>query len=308
MGNKIWRLGIFNNGSLVEIALVTKFKTGRGTFLLIQHLCNIDNQKANIKKETLKTLLEKLKEIGKQEKAAFIRIAPLWERNEENKKIFHDLGFRKSPMHANAYSATWKLDLSPSEDDLLKNMRKTTRYLIRQAQKNNDIGIFQSQNIKDVDIFNNLMREVAKTQHFVPFAVKHPNHEFSVFNDDNQVSLFFGKYKEEIVAGAFVVFWSNIGFYHHAALLFQYHKFPIAYLLQWEAIKEAKKRGCVLYDFWGFTDPKKYPKHPWAGPTLFKMGFGGRAFEYVKTQDLSLSKKYWLTFVFEKLRKIKRGL
>ena len=64
-------------------------------------------------------------------------------------------------------------------------------------------------------------------------------------------------------------------------------------MLQWEIIKEAKRRGCKLYDFWGYIDPKASPKHPWAGPTLFKMGFGGRAYEYVKTQDLPLSKKYW---------------
>jgi len=38
------------------------------------------------------------------------------------------------------------------------------------------------------------------------------------------------------------------------------------------------------------------------------MGFGGRASEYVKTQDLPLSKKYWLIYVFEKIRSIKRGL
>ncbi len=105
-----------------------------------------------------------------------------------------------------------------------------------------------------------------------------------------------------------VIFWSGIGFYHQAASLSKYAKFSIPYLLQWEAIKEAKKRGCKLYDFWGFTDPEKEPKHPWAGPTLFKMGFGGYKKEYVKTQDFPLSKKYWLTYIFEKLRKTKRGL
>jgi lipid II:glycine glycyltransferase (peptidoglycan interpeptide bridge formation enzyme) len=77
--------------------------------------------------------------------------------------------------------------------------------------------------------------------------------------------------------------------------------------LQWEAIKEAKSRGCKIYDFWGYTDPKKYPKHPWAGPTLFKMGFGGYNKEYMKAQDLPLCKRYRLIYFFEKLRKIKRG-
>jgi hypothetical protein len=38
------------------------------------------------------------------------------------------------------------------------------------------------------------------------------------------------------------------------------------------------------------------------------MGFGGYRKEYVKTRDFSLSPLYWLTYFFEKMRKIKRGL
>jgi len=38
------------------------------------------------------------------------------------------------------------------------------------------------------------------------------------------------------------------------------------------------------------------------------MGFGGVEKEYLKTQDFPLSEKYWLAFLFEKLRKRKRGL
>ena len=99
-----------------------------------------------------------------------------------------------------------------------------------------------------------------------------------------------------------------MGFYHHAALLPKCHKIPLAYLLQWFAIKEAKRRKCVLYDFWGYVDPATQPKHPWAGPTLFKMGFGGKKYEYIKTQDFAISLKYWLNYIIESLRKIKRGL
>jgi len=160
----------------------------------------------------------------------------------------------------------------------------------------------------DVDIFYQIHQEVVKVQKFTPFSLEYLKNEFSVFLPDDQVSLFFGKYQGKIIASAFVIFWSNIGFYHHAALLPQYHKIPVSYLLLWEAIKEAKKRGCKLYDFWGYVNPKENPKHPWAGPTLFKMGFGGRSYEYLKTQDLPLSKKYFLTYLFEKLRKTKRGL
>ena len=49
-------------------------------------------------------------------------------------------------------------------------------------------------------------------------------------------------------------------------------------------------------------------KHPWYGLSLFKMGFGGRSKEYIKSQDFVISQKYWLNYIIEKLRKFKRGL
>ncbi|MFH1894419.1 MAG: peptidoglycan bridge formation glycyltransferase FemA/FemB family protein [Patescibacteria group bacterium] len=299
MGNRIWRLGTYNNnGGLSSVALVVKISAKRGTFLLVQHL-------SEIREESLKILLEELKKIGKKEKAVFIRVAPLFERNGENVKIFKKLGLKEAPMHANAYEATWKLDIAISEDELMKNMRKTTRYLIRQAMKNPNITIEKSQILNDAEIYQELNKEVAKRQNFTPFSDTYIQNEFEVFLKDDEAVLFFGKYKGEIASAAIIIFWQGIGFYHQAASLAKYAKLSIPYLIQWEAIKEAKNKGCELYDFWGYTDPKKYPKHPWAGPTLFKMGFGGKAYEYIKTQDFALSGRYWLTYFFEKLRKIR---
>jgi len=309
MGNKIWRLGFFNNqGDPISFVLVVKVLAKRGTFLMVQHGSVINEQRTVNKEQVLETLLNQLKQIAKEEGCNFIKMISLWERNEENQKLLQVFGFREAQMHINAYEATLKLDIRSSEEELLKNIRKTTRYLIKQAQKNKDITIFQSQKIEDIEIFEKLQQEMIKKKKFIPFSLKYIKNQFDVFIKDNQITLFFGQYQGKIVAGAVVVFWSKIGFYHYAALLPEYRNIPIHYLLQWEAIKESKKRGCDLYDFWGYVDPKKEPKHPWAGPTLFKMGFGGQSFEYIKTQDLPLSWKYWLTYAFEKLRKIKRGL
>ena len=296
MGNKIWRLGVYDNQRLLSVVLVVKIEAKRGRFLLIQH------------GPISKKLFEELKKIAKDEKCDFIRVAPLLEKNDENKKSLKDLGFRESPMHASAYEATWKLDITPSEEELLKNMRKTTRYLIRQAQKNPEIEIVKSDKIEDAELYQKLNEKVSKYQRFTPFSFDFVKNEFEVFAKDNQALLFFGKYKGEIISSALIIFWQGIGFYHQAALDPNYHKIPVAYLLQWEVIKEVKKRGCKLYDFWGYVDPKKEPRHPWAGPTLFKTGFGGKAYQYLKTQDFPMSKKYWFTFIFEKIRKIKRGL
>jgi len=314
MGNKIWRLGICDLEKLLSTCLVNLVDAKRGRFLLIQHgpiliqNAKIKNQNYNLKSKIIENLLNKLKEIAKKERCSFIRIAPLLENNEENNNIFRNLGFINSPMHASAYEATWKLDITFSEEELLKAMRKTTRYLIKQAQKSDAIKIFQKRSVEDINIFFQIQQEVVKVQKFTPFSPDYLKKEFSAFVSDDQAAIFFGQYRGKIIAAAFVIFWSQTGFYHHAALLPEYHKVPIAYLLQWEAIKEAKRRGCKLYDFWGYVNPKENPKHPWAGPTLFKMGFGGKDYQYLKTLDLPLSKKYWLINFFEKIRKTKRGL
>jgi len=303
MGEKVWRFGMYDNAELIATALVEKKVARRGTFLLIPH----GPVGENSNKEVLQSLLEKLKDIAKEEKASFVRVNSLWERNEENKTIFRNLGFRQAPIQTHPESS-WKLDITPSEDDLLSNMRKTTRYLIKQTLKNSDLEISQSTEIEDVKLFSQLHEKVSRRQNFIPFSIEYLEKEFQIFLDEKGIVLFFARYKEEVIAASFIIFWSGIGFYHHAASLPRFTKLSAPYRLQWEAIQEAKRRGCTVYDFWGFVDPQKQPRHPWAGPTLFKMGFGGKASEYVKTQDFPLGWGYWPTAIFETARRVRRHL
>ncbi len=309
MGSKIWRFGAYNNGKLVGVSLVIKVPAKRGTFLFIPHgPIAMEDLNATDKKEILELIIIHLSEIAKKENASFIRVSSLFYRTEENKTIFEDLGFRDAPMHASAYEATWKLDVLPAQEDLIRNMRKTTRYLVKKTSENPDILIEKSTNPEDIKIYQHLNKEVAKRQKFTPFSDKSIQKEFEAFIKDNQVVFLFGKYKGDVAAGAMIIFWSGMAFYHQAASLSKFAKYSIPYLMQWEAIKEAESRGCKVYDFWGFTDPEKFPKHPWAGPTLFKMGFGGYKTEYIETQDFIISKKYWINYIIEKLRRFKRGL
>jgi len=311
-GNKFWRFGVFKNDNLLGVALVIKIKAKRGTFLFVPHGPLVKNQ--NAKKEVLSVLLTELKKIARKEKCVFIRISPIWQKNLENIKIFRELGLRSAPIHMHPEN-TWQLDIRPSEKELLKGMRKTTRYLIKQGEKNQDIVIVKSKNQKDLETFYKIYQSTAKRHNFSPFSLKYIEDEFMSFLPDEQILLFLGKYKNEVVSGAVIVFWQKIGFYHHGASIPKYNKIPVSYLLQWEAIKEAKKRGCVLYNFWGIAPDIKEKKdikkssHPWKGLTLFKMGFSGFREDYVKTQDLPLfSLRYFLIYIFEKIRKWKRGL
>lgn len=301
MGDKVWRFGIFENEQLVAIAQVLKIKARRGSFLFVPHgpLIALGD-----KKEIIKSILEKLKDLAKTENVNFIRFSPILEVSDSN--IFKELGFRNAPIHMHP-ELTWELDISLSEEDILKGMRKTTRYLIKQAEKNEDIEITRGTSDEMLNDFEKLYLETAERQSFTPFSNDYLKKEVDAFKNDNQILIFSGKYKGEVVSSAIIVYYSGIGFYHQGASSLKYPKVPVSYLLQWEAIKEAKTRGCRLYNFWGVI-PEVTKNHPWAGLSLFKKGFGGFEKEYVKTQDYVLSNKYWLTYIIEQIRRRKRHL
>lgn len=300
MGNKIWRLGIFKDKNLMGVAQIIKTEAKRGTFLLCPHGPYLNWQE----EKQFKTLIDYLKNLAREEKCWFIRITPFIDRNSTNRNLFKKYGFIYSPIHTHA-EYTWNLDLRPPEEELLKNMRKTTRYCIKKAEKEG-VKIIQSKNPSDLKFYFKLQEETRRRHRFTPFSKEFLKNEFLVFLKDDQVSLFLAKYQKEIIASAIIIFWQKISFYHHGASSQKFPKIPASYLLQWEAIRQAKKRGCQLHNFWGIAEENQ-PNHPWQGLTLFKTGFGGYGQKLLQSQDLPLKPVYWLTYIFEKIRKKWRG-
>jgi len=307
LGEEIERLGFFKGQNLAAVCLVIKVKSKKGNFLLAPHGPVVEPSLSRPDKlEILSALADNLKQTARKAKLYFIRIAPIWQRGDENARLFKQLKLKEAPMHVHP-ELSWLLDITPPEEELLSAMRKTTRYLIKQGQKNSELQIVKSQDINDVEQFNKLYMETVKKHHFHPFSLKYLQNEFSAFSRDNQAVIFLAKHQGICLASAIIIYWQGTGFYHQGASITS--KIPAAYLLQWEAIKEAKARGCSVYNFWGIADtaPEKLKNHPWAGLTLFKQGFGGCTAPYVKTQDMALSGRYTLIRWFELLRKHKRG-
>ena len=129
------------------------------------------------------------------------------------------------------------------------------------------------------------------------------------------VKLFY--VKEPPISMAFVIFGRDEAVYHYAASSNEARKIPAAYAIQWAIIQEAKKRGCRIYNLWGDVADNKlrkhrfaayYPAHRFAGPSLFKRGFGGRQITYLHAHDLPLNWKYWIDWSIEMTRKNLRNL
>lgn len=200
----------------------------------------------------------------------------------------------------------WILDLTAREEELLAQMRKTTRYSIRKAQSER-VEIEISSDYQDGQKFYPLYLKTVSRHKFVPFSQDYIRKEFESFVRGGRAFWVFGSFNKELINGAMIIRANGSAFYHHGASLQKYPSIPVSYLVQWEAIKEAKRRGCGYYNFWGIA-PEDQPNHPWVGLTLFKKGFGGFSEEYLHAQDLVLSPKYWFTYLFEKFRRAKRHL
>ena len=305
LGYEIWRLGVYEDDVLVGVVLTIKICAKRGRFLFIPHGPILKKTDPATEQHRLRIIFSYLKDLAKKEKCGFVRVSPLLLKNQENENLYRELGFRKAPMHMHA-ELMWILDISVAEEKLLKDMRKTTRYLVHKAEKDG-VEIIKSKDQKHLEIFNNIYKETAKRQKFIAFSENYLKKEFDALYEDNQIEIFLAKYNGEFISGAMVVFYGDSGFYHQGASVQKYTKIPASYLLQWKAIEEAKKRGLKFYNFWGVCSEEK-TNHPWAGLSLFKRGFGGFHEEYLAAQDLIISPIYWLNYLIEKARKIKRNL
>lgn len=296
-GSQVWRFGLFENQNLKAIFQTIKVKAKRGNFLQVRHGPIMAANNGKYWDEIFKFLGN----LARNEGCWFIRISPLVPKTREVKSIYQKFHLAPASIHAMDAELAWVLDIEKSEDELLKGMRKTTRYEIRQAQKLG-VKVVKSADEKDLRDFLELYRETSARHGFVPhLGIKE---EFEIYSQEKQALLFLGKYSGKVLAGAVILFDGHQAIYHHGASVWS--KIPAAYLVQWEAIKEAKNRGIKLYNFWGIAPDDKI-NHPWRGITLFKTGFGGRPINYMHAHDLPVSKKYFLTRSIETVRRIAKG-
>jgi peptidoglycan pentaglycine glycine transferase (the first glycine) len=267
------------------------------------------------RKEIAKMLIKGLHDRARQERCSFIRVSP-WQEGGKDVLI---TGI-PSPLHLLA-EHIWYIDLrGHTEDELLSQMRKTTRNLIRRAEKDG-VTVEASKNPNaDLEHFLRLHEETRKRHHFTPYREEFFRAEVEEFAKDGHCTIYLARHEERVIATSIHIHMHGETSYHHGAS--EQSKVPASYLLQWTAIKDAMKRGDRIYNFWGIapTNPtrsahvegeakeKGHKKnHPFAGVTLFKTGFGGTLMNLQHCHDIPLSLGYYGTFLFEIVRRWRRG-
>lgn len=286
------------NGKAYVLMIIRNAKRGRYMEIPCGPLVDFDDAKLT------KEVLAKITETAKKEKCVFVRMRPQLNANEKNLKSLEKLGLKKSPMHL-AAEHTVMIDLSLSEDELLANMRRQTRYEVRRADK---VGIVvsSSNDEKMFEEFHKVQAETARRQNFVPPSLKTLLAEKEAFGDN--IIIYKATLKNEPVAYGLIIKNGLEADYYEAASTLLNRKMPGAYALLWQAMKDLKKAGFSRFNLWGIA-PENQPNHRYAGVTTFKTGFGGEVVEFVPAHDLVISKmRYAADFAFETMRKKKRRL
>ncbi|MBI4089737.1 MAG: peptidoglycan bridge formation glycyltransferase FemA/FemB family protein [Candidatus Levybacteria bacterium] len=300
LGKTIGRVGFYNEDKLVGVMLSVVEPAKRGKYLTVPGGPIINWQD----REVVSVFRDEIKKIAKENNCVFVRVRPQLKSDEFSKKIFKDAGFIKAPIHLHA-ELTTQLNIAKSEEELLIGMRKTTRYEIKKAIKEG-IKITTSTDKKEIKNFYDLQIETAKRQKFVPFSYKFLYEQFKIFAENGNAFLYKAEFENKLLAQAFIIFYGKEAVYHYGASTDEGRHHPGAYLIQWEAIREAKKRNMARYNFWGVA-PLNKTDHRFAGLSLFKRGFGGEDFEYLNAQDLIINyPRYTLNYTIETIRKLIR--
>lgn len=303
LGENGFVVGIYDQSqSLIGGSVVVTTHAKRGNFLYLPYGPILPVER---RQEALSALMAFLKEYAQKQGFNFIRVSPFLDETSENIHLFQITGFRSAPMHVLAEN-TWILNIQESEETLLKNMNKNHRNLIRRCEKEG-VVIKKTTQITDLDGLDSLLNITAKRHGFKRFSRKYIENEFQSYLPGN-VMLFEAYLPDGTLDGAAVImFYGNMAAYRHSASLNRNNKIPTSYLLQWEVIKEAKKRGVKWYNFWGIAPDDAPANHPFVGITHFKKGFGGFKKDLVHCQDFSVNGIYWLNWLVETFRRVNRG-
>jgi lipid II:glycine glycyltransferase (peptidoglycan interpeptide bridge formation enzyme) len=230
--------------------------------------------------------LQKLYEFGKNHKVIFIKIEPYVEKvsNNEAMKQLNNLTISPHPLFP---KWTQILDLTKSEDELLKSFHSKTRYNIRLAQKKG-VTVREESNNNGFEEFSKLYFETTKRQKY--FGHNYQYHKTVWNNLKNKISHILIAYYNNIPLAAYQLWYlDGVIYYVYGGTSELHRNLMASNLLMWEAIKLGKKLGATKFDMWGSLEPNYDPNDPWSGFTRFKEGYATKFTEFIGSYDLVIN-------------------
>lgn len=247
-------------------------------------------------------MLAAVRDIGKRHNALFVKMEPNVSANINNPSahdaitkflLAHDCVVGR-PMFT---KYTFLLDLKPTEDELLANMRPKTRYNINLAEKKG-VTVVEDSSQEGLNEYLKVLQETTKRQQFYAHDTEYFQKMWDTLGATGMMHIFKAIY-EGMTLSVWIVFVFNEKLYYPYGASLREHKEVMANnLMMWEVIRYGKKEKCVSFDMWGSLGPDADPKDPFFGFHKFKEGYGGTLTQYVGTYDYVINHQYYPLFRF----------
>ncbi|MBN1410096.1 MAG: peptidoglycan bridge formation glycyltransferase FemA/FemB family protein [Spirochaetales bacterium] len=182
---------------------------------------------------------------------------------------------RKAPMDIQP-PVTVLLDLTGSEEAMLKQMKHKTRYNIKLAEKKG-VRIVEK-DASGLEEWYRIYRETALRDKIVLHSFPYYQNLFTLGKDYRgarpELKLYLSEAEGETLGGIIVAHFKTRALYMYGASSNKKRNWMPNHALQWTAVTKAKEAGCRTYDFFGIPRADD-PADPMHGLYRFKTGFGG---------------------------------
>jgi peptidoglycan pentaglycine glycine transferase (the first glycine) len=239
----------------------------------------------------VRELLAAIRPIARQEGALCLKIEPSLEDDAAHAERLRALGFHPSPQTIQP-RRTLLVDLGAEPDEVLARMNQTTRRNIRLAGRK---GVtVRPGGEADLPAFYQLMKHTAERNGFGIHTQDYYETAHRLFVPSGQGCLLLAEYESQLLAGLVAFAFGDTAIYMYGASSDEERNRMPTYLLQWEAMRWARARGCRVYDLWGVPDADAEALEAeftersdglW-GVYRFKRGFGGRLMRWIGAWDL----------------------
>jgi lipid II:glycine glycyltransferase (peptidoglycan interpeptide bridge formation enzyme) len=230
-------------------------------------------------------MIDELTKLGKQKNAIYIQLEPNTIVNSQLTTQYSKL----IPSHHPLFTKyTFILDMTQSEEELLKNMHIKTRYNIRLAQKH---GVVIKEDSSDTAFHTYLALSEETTQRQGFYAHNRNYHEtvWRLLKKDGIAKLFTATYNNEILCAWMLFCLGDTIYYPYGASSRNHREVMAPNLMLWEIVRWAKTKGFKKFDLWGAMGPEPDSHDPWYGFHRFKEGYHPTLVEYVGSYDLVIN-------------------
>lgn len=300
-GHKVVRLGVAKNNRLTQVYQLTFHR-----LLLVPLVPLVPLTIGYLPKSPLpsKEVIEELRQIGKENKAIFIKIEPNEElQSYKDAKLHREIERLRLVSGKPLFTKyTSVIDLNRTEEEIFNSFKPKTRYNIRLSEKHG-VGVQEDNSDKAFEKYLDLLFETTSRQGFYAHNKEYHRNQWQILKPAGISHLLTATYQGQILSAFLLFVFNDTLYYPYGASTREHKELMAPTLLMWEAIRFGKKMGCKKFDLWGDVEPNPPPNHPYFGFHRFKEGFSPRLVEFVGSYDLVINPTFYQIYkIIDKLR------